>query len=294
MIRSMTGFGRGAEKSPYGKVIAEIKTLNHKNLSVSCSPLNGFFLLEEKMKEVLSGKIHRGKVFIRVTIEPEPKKRSLKHVVVNEPVAREYIEKTRKMQKALGLGGELSVRDVVAFPGVVESASEAGEEEIWPYVRKALNRALKNLISFRRSEGASLSKDFNSRLANIKKMAAGISVYGKESVSEYRMKLEKTIKDMTGILEPDKARLESEVALFARNCDIAEELTRLQGHIGSYRESMRKVSGDAGKKLDFIAQEMQREINTIGAKSSDLRIAKAVIEVKSEIERMREQIKNIE
>jgi uncharacterized protein (TIGR00255 family) len=294
MIRSMTGFGKGTHKSPYGKIIAEIKTLNHKNLSVTCNPFNGFFLLEEKIKDVFADKLHRGKVFVRITREATAKQKPMKQVEVNEPVAREYLKKIKKMQKSLGVKGELGIRDILSFPGVIETAGESQEEDLWPYINKALARAVDSLVVFRKAEGKRLAKDFTSRLAKIKKLTAGITKYGKEGVFEYRKKLVESIKDISANASVDKGRLESEVALFARNCDIAEEITRLQGHIISYREAMENVEQDAGKKLDFIAQEMQREVNTIGSKSGDLRIAKAVIEVKSEIERMREQIKNIE
>ena len=294
MIRSMTGFGKGTEKSPYGKIIAEVKTLNHKNLSVTCNPFNGFFLLEEKIKDAFAGKLHRGKVFVRITREASAKQQPLKRVEINEAAASEYLKKLEKMQRSLGVGGELSIRDIVSLPGVVEQAGESEEEELWPFINKALIKAVRGLIVFRKAEGRRLAGDFNARLAKIKKLTAEIARCGGESIAEYRVKLARTIKEINSGAEPDKGRLEAEVALFARNCDITEELTRLAGHILSYKEAMRKVESDAGKKLDFIDQEMQREANTIGAKSADLRISKAVIEVKSEIERMREQIKNIE
>lgn len=294
MIRSMTGFGKGTEKSPYGKIIAEIKTLNHKNLSVTCNPFNGFFLLEEKIKDVFSGKLHRGKVFVRITREAASKHRPLERVEINEASAREYLRKIEKMQRSLGIGGKISIQDIVSLPGVVEQAGNSEEEELWPYINKALIKALRSLIVFRKAEGRRLSKDFTARLANIKKLTAEIAGYARESIEEFRAQLARTIKEINSGAEPDKGRFESEVALFARNSDITEELIRLAGHIVSYKDAMKKVEADAGKKLDFIAQEMQREANTIGSKSADLRISKAVIEVKSEIERMREQIKNIE
>jgi uncharacterized protein (TIGR00255 family) len=294
MIRSMTGFGKGAQKSPYGKIIAEIKTLNNKNLSVTCNPFNGFFLLEEKIKDVFAGKLHRGKVFVRITREASAKQQPMKRVEINESAAREYLKKLEKMQRSLGIGGELSIQDIVSLPGVVEQAGDSEEEELWPYINKALMKAVRGLIVFRKAEGRRLSRDFTARLAKIKKLTAEIARYGKQGIEEYRAKLARTIKEINSGAEPDKGRIESEVALFARNCDITEELIRLAGHIISYKEAMKKVEADAGKKLDFIAQEMQREANTIGSKSADLRISKAVIEVKSEIERMREQIKNIE
>ena len=294
MIRSMTGFGKASEKSPYGNVTAEIKSLNNKSLSIACNPFNGFFLLEEKVKDVFSGKLYRGKVFVKITREGASGKKTLKKIEVNETVAAEYLKKIKKAQKNLGVKGEIGIQELINFSGVMESVSSDKEENLWPYIKKALEKALKRLIEFRKSEGKRLAKDFTARLATINKKLKDITRYGKQGVAGYRKKLVKSIKEIAEKETFDKARLETEVALFAKNCDIAEEVTRLGGHIEAYTEAMKKVKADVGKKLDFIAQEMQREANTIGSKSNDLRIAKAVIDVKSEIEKMREQINNVE
>jgi uncharacterized protein (TIGR00255 family) len=294
MIKSMTGFGKSAERSPYGKITAEIKTLNYKHLSVTCNPFNGLFLLEEKIKKLFEGKIFRGKALVRITAEGGSGERNLQRIEVNENIAREYLRKIKKAQKNLGVKGEIQIRDLIEFPGVVESSTDKSEEQVWPYVRKALEKALDKVIVYRKSEGSRLAKDFNKRLGRVKKKIQEINEYGKQSVAGYRKKLVQSIRDIAENVELDKNRLETEVALFSKNCDIAEEITRLKGHITAYRDAMNKTKTDVGKKLDFIAQEMQREANTIGAKSSDFRISKAIIEVKSEIEKMREQIKNIE
>ena len=294
MIRSMTGFGKASENSPFGKITAEIKSLNHKNLSIACNPFNGFFLLEEQVKDIFSDKIYRGKIFIKITREGASGKQALKNIEVNEVVAKEYLKKIKKAQERLGVKGEIGIKELINLPGVMENAPRSKEEKLWPYIKKALLKALEKLIDFRKSEGKRLAKDFKQRLAAIGEKIKDINRYGKQGVGEYRKKLLKSIKEISEKTELDKGKLESEVALFARNCDIAEEVTRLEGHIEAYNDAMKKVKTDVGKKLDFIAQEMQREANTIGSKSGDLRIAKAVIDVKSEIEKMREQIKNIE
>ncbi len=294
MIRSMTGFGKGTAKSPYGAITAEVKTLNHKCLSVSCASLNGFFTLEERIKTLFEGKVHRGKVYVKITIEGGSRKKPLQQVELNEAVAREYMKKINRARKRLGVGGDIDIRDLLSFPGVIEAKPEKNEEKVWPHVKKALLAAIGRLADYRRKEGARLAKDFIARLDNIKKDMRQIKKYGKQSVAAYRKKLVQSVKELAENAELDKGRLETEVALFAKNCDIAEEITRLEGHIVAYRDAMNKARADVGKKLDFIAQEMQREINTIGAKSGDFRISKAVIEIKSEIEKMREQTKNIE
>jgi uncharacterized protein (TIGR00255 family) len=293
-MRSMTGFGKAAEQSPYGKIIAEIKTLNHKSLGISCSPFNGFFLLEEKVKDLLDGKVYRGKVFVRINREAKGAQKALKHTEINKEEAKKFLRQVKAMQKSLGLGGEIGIKELIALPGIVETAAEESEDKVWPYIEKALTRAVDRLVRFRKAEGKRLAGDFRSRLARLKKLNSEIARYSEESTGEFMKKLTRTVGKIKDQGDVDKARIETEAALFARNTDVTEEVTRLAGHISSYLEAMRSREEEAGKKLDFIAQEMQREANTIGSKSADIRMSRAVIEIKSEIEKMREQIKNIE
>ena len=236
----------------------------------------------------------RGKAVVRVTLDSIGRKRSLKKIQINEKIVHEYITETRKIQKKTKVKGEIHIRDVLSFPGVIEQLSEKREEKIWPYVRKASEEALRDLMGYREREGAELSKEFSSRLRKIETSLKGIKKYEKQSVKEYRDKLTGKILKATGKKKIDKINLEEEVALFARSCDIAEEICRLESHIEAYRDVLKTATADVGKKLDFIAQEMHREANTIGSKAGDYRISNAVIEIKSEIEKIREQGKNIE
>ena len=294
MIRSMTGYGKSGEASPYGKITVEIKTLNHKSLSVTCNPLNGFFLLENKVNKIIERKISRGKIFVRITRESVADNKSLQQVVINEAIAREYLRKLKKAQKELNVPGQISLRELIALPGVMESSVDRKEARLWPHIKDALEKALDKLIKYRESEGRRLASDFSARIGSISRSIRDIKKLEKTSVKKYRDKLTQALKESAETNEWDRNRLESEVALFARSYDISEEITRLTGHVDAYRDAMKRATADVGKKLDFIAQEMQREANTIGAKSGDLGISRAVIEVKSQIEKMREQIKNIE
>ncbi len=294
MIRSMTGFGKASVKSPYGTMTVELKTLNNKSLSISCTPYSGLFNLEDELKGVLEKKIYRGKVFVKITVENTSKQKSSQRIEVNEATAREYLSKLKKMQKNLAIKGDIQISDILNLPGVVEVVGDKKEENLWPYMKKSTEQALIRLMEYRESEGKRLAKDFKTRLDLVAKALKEIKKYEKQSVTSYRKKLVKSIRDISENAEMDRKRMDEEVALFARNCDIAEEVTRLQGHIEAYRETIDKATHDVGKKLDFVAQEMQREANTIGSKASDFRISNAVIEIKSEIDRMREQIKNIE
>ncbi|MBU0683127.1 MAG: YicC/YloC family endoribonuclease [Candidatus Omnitrophota bacterium] len=293
-INSMTGFGKASEKSPFGKITVEIKTLNHKSLSIACNPFNGFFLLDEKVKEIIDKKLFRGKVFVKITVDGGERIAKAQTITVNENMLKQYVKKIKAAQKKLKIPGDLEIGKLINFPGIIETTAEKKEDKTWTHIKKTLEEAVKALVRYRRAEGNRLAKDFNTRLCRIEKNTQIIKKYGKESVKEYRKKLINTIKDVSKNITPDRNRLETEVAAFAKNCDVAEEITRLTGHVSAYREAMRKVKTDAGKKMDFIAQEMQREANTIGAKSSDFRIAKAVIDIKSEIDKMREQIRNVE
>ena len=294
MIKSMTGFGKAAEDSPYGRIIIEIKTLNHKSLSINCTPFDGFFLLEEKLKNILQEKLFRGKVFVKISIENSSESKILQKIGINEAVAKEYLKKIKKTKKELGLPGEIEIKEIIALPGVIEYGSDKKVEKLWPYIKKAADKALTKLIEFRKNEGRRLEKDFKERLKMMQKAIKEIKKYEKQSVADYRKKLSKTIDELIGKGEVDKSRVEQEVAIFAKNCDITEEVVRLEHHCQSYKSTIEKAKTDVGKKLDFIAQEMHRETNTIGAKASDFRISKAVIDIKSEIEKTREQLKNIE
>ena len=294
MIRSMTGFGKASVKSPYGTMTVELKTLNNKSLSISCTPYNGLFNLEEDIKGVLEKKIYRGKVFAKIAVENTSKQKNFQRIEVNEAAVGEYLSKLKKMQKNLSIKGDIQISDIMNLPGVIEAVGDKKEENLWPYIKKATEQALLRLMEYRESEGKRLAKDFKARLDLVAKALKEIKRYEKQSVASYRNKLVKSIRDISENAEMDRKRMDEEVALFARNCDIAEEVTRLQGHIDAYRETINGSTHDVGKKLDFVAQEMQREANTIGSKASDFRISNAVIDIKSEIDRMREQIKNIE
>ena len=292
-IKSMTGFGKGTIQSPYGNITAEIKTLNHKSLSISCHPFNGIFFLEEQAKNIFAKKVYRGKIFVKLSKEEKNGKGRI-NLQLNEKLAKKYLSEIQKFKRKIKISGEIDVIDLLEFPGVVEYDENKESKQIWPYAKKALEKAAKSLIEYRCKEGKCLAKDFVSRLMIISKKLKEIKRQNKKAVYKYRIKLTALIKEFAKGVKPDRSRIESEIAIFAKNCDISEEITRLEGHVKTYKDSIKKVQAEVGKKLDFIAQEMQREANTIGSKSADFSISKAVIDIKSEIEKMREQIRNVE
>lgn len=292
MIRSMTGFGKGEAKFRNGKVTVEIKTINHKFFDATLKLPNGTTAFEDKIKEVLQKKIGRGKVNLNLMYDgalPKGEK-----IAINTKAARNYYNELSKLRKQLGLEEDITTRDIVMLPGVLSiSAMDEALSAFWPKIKAALDSAVEKLVVDREKEGKSIYNDLTSRVRKIEKMLAVIKSRSHLNIEEYRKRFADRVKDMTGGRDIDMGRLEMEVAIFAKNSDISEEITRLKNHLSNFNKTI-SVNGEVGKKIDFIAQELHREINTIGSKASDFKISKNVIEIKSEIEKIREQAKNLE
>jgi len=292
MIKSMTGFGRGEAKFKNGKLTIEIKTINHKFFDETLRLPNGITAFEDRIKEILQRKIKRGKINLNLIYDGK----SLKNesISINEKTARNYYTELLKLKKGLGLKDEITTKDIIMLPGVLSyEALDKNLEKFWPKVKEALENALDRLIVDREKEGKALKADLTSRSKKIDKMLSGIKSRAHLNIGEYRKRFAERIKDLTGGREIDMGRLEMEVAIFAKNCDISEEITRIKNHLSNFNKTI-SGSGEVGKKLDFIAQELHREVNTIGSKASDFKISKNVIEAKGEIEKIREQAKNLE
>lgn len=292
MIRSMTGFGKGEAKFRNGKVTVEIKTINHKFFDATLKLPNGTTAFEDKIKEILQKKIGRGKVNLNLMYDgalPKGEK-----IAINTKAARNYYNELSKLRKQLGLEEDITTRDIVMLPGVLSiSAMDEALSAFWPKIKAALDSAVEKLVVDREKEGKSIYNDLTSRVRKIEKMLAVIKSRSHLNIEEYRKRFADRVKDMTGGRDIDMGRLEMEVAIFAKNSDISEEITRLKNHLSNFNKTI-SVNGEVGKKIDFIAQELHREINTIGSKASDFKISKNVIEIKSEIEKIREQAKNLE
>ncbi|MDO8536280.1 MAG: YicC/YloC family endoribonuclease [Candidatus Omnitrophota bacterium] len=292
MIKSMTGFGKGEIKFPGGQIIVEIKTVNHKFFDASLKLPETIAPFEDRIKEVLQKKISRGKVNVNIIYENSGPKDEV--IAINKKLAKSYYTGIVGLKKALGLQEPIGLKELINLPGVINyAATHESLTVLWPKLEKALLAALISLISDREKEGKALHKDFCKRVFIIDKMLAEIKSSSHLSIKEYRERFEKRVRLLTSGHEMDKGRLEMEVAIFAKNIDISEEITRLKNHLANFKRTL-SVNGEAGKKIDFIAQELHREINTIGSKASDFKISKNVIEIKSEIEKIREQAKNIE
>jgi len=288
----MTGFGSSKSKGKRGVVTAEIKTVNHKFLELSIKLPPSLYIFEDKVKEVLETGIKRGKVYFNLMFEGSTASGDVLYLDV--PLAKSYYHKLNDLKKVFKLEEKISLKDIVAFPGVINyRVSEKQALKAWPLVEDAIKKALKKLIIEREREGRHLAMDLAKRCATIKKHLNIIKDKAHLNVKNYKKKLEDRITEISNIPPANNDRLEMEVALFAKNSDITEEITRLTAHIVNF-DRVLKQKGETGKKFDFIAQEMHREVNTIGSKSGDYNISMSVIEMKSEIEKIREQVKNIE
>lgn len=288
----MTGFGKGEAKCGNGKITVEIKTVNHKFLDATLKAPAHLASFEDEIKDVLQKRIRRGKVNVGVVYDGTVLKDE--RITINKAAARSYCDELKELKKTLGLQEAVSLRDIIALPGVLSyEAVERGSATVWPRLKAALEQALAALVKDREKEGASLYRDLLKRSKHIETMLATIRSRAHLNIDEYRKRFAQRVKDLTGGSEINMGRLEMEVAIFAKNCDISEEITRLGNHLTNFNKTI-AGNDEVGKKLDFIAQELHREINTIGSKASDFKISKAVIDIKGEIEKIREQAKNVE
>jgi uncharacterized protein (TIGR00255 family) len=288
----MTGFGRGKAELRGGRVTIEIKTVNHKFFEMTAKLPNHISVFEDRIKEIVQKKIKRGKVNLNLIYDGVIVKDE--RVSVNVPLAKSYYHALSKLQRTLNIKGEALVDDLILFPGVLNyEVREESLVRLWPKIKEALDTALGTVVADRIREGRALHKDLARRAACIEKMLRAINDRAEVNIGEYRKKFAQRVKELSGGQKMDSGRLEMEVAIFAKNCDISEEITRLENHLANFGNTISR-DDEAGKKLDFIAQELHREINTIGAKAGDFKISKNVIDIKSEIEKIREQVKNLE
>jgi uncharacterized protein (TIGR00255 family) len=292
MIRSMTGFGRAEAKSRFGVFIAEFKTLNHKFLEITPKLPNSLAVFDDRVKALIKRKAKRGKIYFNLTHDIT--KQNASNILIDEELAKNYSKKLKKLGKRLDIKDTIRLSDIITFPGIINFKTISKDtRKVWPVIKRVVNKALDALIEDREKEGSFLQRDLIKRIKRMKETISAIKRNARYDVHNYKRKLSERIKELSGNYPMDRGRLEVEVALFAKNSDITEELTRLDNHMQNFSRTVRK-KGEVGKKLDFIAQELHREINTIGSKSSGFNISKGVIEIKTDVEKIREQLKNIE
>ncbi|AYO30397.1 YicC family protein [Biomaibacter acetigenes] len=290
MIRSMTGYGRGEQSGKISWVV-EIRSVNHRFLEIFVKLPRTWLLLEEKIKSFIKGKISRGRVDVFVNLSCENFPMNIK---IDKSAVRNYYNKLMEIKQETGFEGPVSLSLLSMMPDLFSIEEEMPQEqELWEMLEPALDLAVKNMIIMREREGENLWHDIVTRLDLIDGKVDFIGERTDMVVEEYRKRLaqdvERVLKDVT--LERD--RIETEVVFFAERSNITEELIRLKSHIRQMK-NLEQANDSVGKKADFIIQEMYREANTIASKSSDYDISKEIIEIKSELEKIREQVQNIE
>lgn len=292
MICSMTGFGRGLYSIDGKEYLVEIKTVNHRYLDTSVRLPRAYSYLEAKIREMITSKLSRGKVDVNVWIEDYGT--DGRTVMLDEGLADLYVESLKSIKNRYSLDDNITLSLITRFPDILKvKKDEEDEKKIVDQLKEAMNSAIEALIQMRRNEGEQLKADILQKISNLENMLSKIEEIAPNVVVEYRNKLNNRIKEIISDNKPDEGRLELEIALFADRCSIEEEITRLKSHFKQVRQTLDMEQG-IGRKLDFIVQEMNREINTIGSKANSVDITKVVVDAKSEMEKIREQIQNIE
>lgn len=292
MIKSMTGYGKSEQTIDSLNVTVEIKSVNHRYFEFSARVPREYGFLEEKLKKYCNSLITRGKVECYVSVE-DLEEREME-VNVNETLAAGYVKALKELSERFGLKADISAVTLSRYPDVItlHKASE-DEERIWNAVKTVAETAVSKFIEMRETEGSKLRGDILSRADYIIECVEFIEGRSPETVREYNEKLKQRMKELLGDAAVDEQRLLNEAAIYADKIAVDEETVRLRSHISQLREFMNS-SEAIGRKLDFLVQEINREANTIGSKAQDVDIAKKVIAIKAEVEKIREQVQNIE
>ena len=290
-MKSMTGFGRASLESNGKNYIIEIKTVNNKYSDITVKSPKTLSFMEDKIRKQIANRITRGKVEVSVSFFDFSNKS--KNVVLNKEIAKEYIKQLREIADENNLSENISVVEIAKLPDILNSIDSDNDEEIAGEALKCLNMALDSLIEMRKAEGENIKQDLLVRIERVQNLVDKIAENSKGIVEEYVSKLEKRVKEILKTDVVDENRIAQEAVIYADKTSIEEELTRLNSHIVQFKELVNS-DGPVGKKLDFMIQEMNRETNTIGSKAGSGEITKAVIDLKVELEDIREQIQNIE
>lgn len=291
MIKSMTGYGKGNISENLRNYQVEIKSVNHRYLDISVKMPRVLSYLEEDVKKVISSKVKRGKIDVFVTFENSSTEG--KEIKINNEIAKMYINQLKQLAEEENILANIEVTEISKYPDVLSVRNTQDDEQIKKELIEATTIATDKLVQMRQVEGSKMAEDLLKRIEKINQKIEKISELSTGLIEEYVVKLENRIKEILKNQEIDESRLAQEVVIYADKCSIEEEVTRLKSHISQFKELIN--SDDAvGKKLDFIIQEMNRETNTIGSKANNLEITNGVIDIKTEIENIREQVQNIE
>ncbi len=289
MIKSMTGYGRYEQTIDGWLIGIEVKSVNHRYLEYTARFPKGYGFLENKLKSFVQHKIARGKVDVTVTIEHVCDTQLT--VQVNESLASGYVQALKTLAQQYHLNQEMDAASIANYPDVLTVHKEQEDEEaLWNAVQQVAETAFDRMLEMREQEGANLKQDLLKRAEN---MVKEIEMRSPQTVEEYKERLQARMKELFSDSEYNESRLYTELILFTDKVSVAEETVRLRSHIGQLK-TMLESKEAVGRKLDFLAQEMNREANTIGSKAMDAQIAYMVVDIKAEVEKIREQIQNIE
>jgi uncharacterized protein (TIGR00255 family) len=292
-MKSMTGYGCGESAGNGLKLSVEVSSVNRKQSEISVNLPRELEVLEAQIRDEINRHISRGRLTVRVTLHDLESKGPTR-VHINESLARSYARELSRLAKELKLPDAVSLELLARAPGVLQMDGDVPDaEDFWPAVKRALDKAMAVLIRMRAREGAHLAKDLTLRMAIMRKSAAAIARQAPKVAERYRRQLVERISSAGLDATLDEERLLKEVVYFADRSDISEELTRLQSHFVQFDDCL-KSGEPVGRTLDFLAQEMNREVNTIGSKANDSVISREVVVLKAELERFREQAQNVE
>ena len=293
-MKSMTGYGRGDSSAKGVQLAVEISSVNRRQVEVAVSLPNELDSLEADLRKIVLASVARGRVFGRVTLQ-RPSGKANRSILINEAQAEAYKKALAKLADGMGLRDDLSLETILRLPGVMET----GEDEVdpvamLPTLKRALGQALGQLQDMRSKEGANLGRDLTKRLASLRRITKRVAKRAPKVVVHHRTRLlERLAKADIDVADADDERFLREVVYFTDRSDISEELTRLESHFDQVGGCL--ISNEpVGRKLDFLAQEMFREVNTIGSKANDSEISQEVVTLKTELEKIREQVQNVE
>ena len=291
MIKSMTGYGKSNMSKNLREYQVEIKSVNHRYLDVSIKMPRSLSYLEEEIKKAVSAKLTRGKVDVFITFNNNSLEG--RDIKINTEIARMYIKELRDLAESEGIVADIPVTEISKLPDVLTIQNNQDDETIKNELLEVTNKAIENLVGMRKIEGEKIAQDLFTRIQDIDGKVKKISSLSTGLIEDYVVKLNTRIKELLQDQEIDEARLAQEVVIYADKCSIEEEVTRLNSHVYQFRELLNSNEA-VGKKLDFMIQEMDRETNTIGSKANNLEITNEVINMKTQLENIREQVQNIE
>lgn len=294
MIKSMTGFGRGEYTDGKRNITVEIKSVNHRYSDISVKMPRRYGFAEDKVKSAVKEKLRRGKADVSIMVENITENDI--NIKLNQPIAKQYYDNLKALQESFDLSGEISLQLLSTMQDVMKAIADVeDEEEITRAILIPVSQAVANLESMREIEGEKLAADLIEKGKKIKSILDKIEERAPGVVRDYTSRLRERIAELLdGSVTVPEERILTEAAIFADKCSIDEEITRLNSHLTQLEKILKEGKEAEGKKLDFLVQEMNREANTIGSKANDITITNYMLEIKSEIEKIREQVQNIE